>query len=259
MGGESCGGEEGEDEEAAHADQYSSPARPEGVHVAKEVAGLRRPRRRQIPGRKDRKKSESRGKSHRWAGFILARMDVERVRAYLLGLPHVVETMQWGDNLVFWVGDKAVGGRMFCLLNLDARSRGVISYSAGAERYGELVELEGFFPAPHMARIYWVAVERWDVLRNAEWERELRAAYEITLGKLPKGVRAVLELPERERGKVVAERRKVLAWKAEAEVAAKAAAKEAARKGKVSGKNVAVKKAAGKKVVGKKAPGKRGV
>ncbi len=227
--------------------------------MAKEVAGLRRPRRRQIPGRKDRKKSESRGKSHRWAGFILARMDVERVRAYLLGLPHVVETMQWGDNLVFWVGDKAVGGRMFCLLNLDARSRGVISYSAGAERYGELVELEGFFPAPHMARIYWVAVERWDVLRNAEWERELRAAYEITLGKLPKGVRAVLELPERERGKVVAERRKVLAWKAEAEVAAKAAAKEAARKGKVSGKNVAVKKAAGKKVVGKKAPGKRGV
>jgi predicted DNA-binding protein (MmcQ/YjbR family) len=223
------------------------------------VAGLRRPRRRQIPGRKDRKKSESRGKSNRWAGFILARMDVERVRAYLLGLPHVVETMQWGDNLVFWVGDKAVGGRMFCLLNLDARSRGVISYSAGAERYGELVELEGFFPAPHMARIYWVAVERWDVLRNAEWERELRAAYEITLGKLPKGVRAVLELPERERGKVVAERRKVLAWKAEAEVAAKAAAKEAARKGKVSGKNVAVKKAAGKKVVGKKAPGKRGV
>ena len=191
-------------------------------------------------------------------------MDVERVRGYLLGLPHVVETMQWGDNLVFWVGDKAVGGRMFCLLNLDARSRGVISYSAGAERYGELVELEGFFPAPHMARIYWVAVERWDALRNAEWERELRAAYEITLGKLPKGVVAALALPERELGKLIAERRKVLAGKAAAEVAAKAAAKEAARKGKVSGKDVsgksvAVKKAAGKKAVGKKAPGKRGV
>ena len=191
--------------------------------------------------------------------LILSRMDVEKARTFLLGLPHVVETMQWGDNLVFWVGDKAVGGRMFCLLNLDARSRGVISYSAGAERYGELVELEGFFPAPHMARIYWVAVERWDALRNAEWERELRAAYEITLGKLPKGVVAALALPERELGKLIAERRKVLAGKAAAEVAAKAAAKEAARKGKVAGKNVAVKKVAGKKVVGKKAPGKRGV
>jgi hypothetical protein len=37
-------------------------------------------------------------------------MDVERLREYLLRLPHVVETMQWGANLVFWVGDKAIGG-----------------------------------------------------------------------------------------------------------------------------------------------------
>jgi hypothetical protein len=28
-------------------------------------------------------------------------MDAERVREYLLRLPHVVETMQWGANLVF--------------------------------------------------------------------------------------------------------------------------------------------------------------
>ena len=40
-------------------------------------------------------------------------MDAERVREYLLQLPHVVETMQWGANLVFWVGDKAIGGKMF--------------------------------------------------------------------------------------------------------------------------------------------------
>jgi len=191
--------------------------------------------------------------------LILSRMDVEKARTFLLGLPHVVETMQWGDNLVFWVGDKAVGGKMFCLLNLDAGAQGVVSYSAGPERFAELVEVEGMKPAPYMARIHWVAAERWDALRNAEWERELRAAYEITLGKLPKGVVAALALPEQELGKLIAERRKVLAGKAAAEVAAKAAAKEAARKGKVSGKNVAVKKVAGKKVVGKKAPGKRGV
>ncbi len=156
-----------------------------------------------------------------WAGDILTRMDVERARRFLLGLPHVVETMQWGDHLVFWAGDKAIGGKMFCLINLDAGAHGVVSYSAGAERFAELVELEGVVPAPYMARIYWVAVERWDVLRNSEWERELRAAHAITLGKLPKGVRAVLELPERELGKVVAERRKVLAKRAEAKVGGK--------------------------------------
>ena len=138
----------------------------------------------------------------------------------MLGLPHVVETMQWGDNLVFWVGDKAVGGKMFCLLNLDAGAHGVVSYSAGPERFAELVEVEGIGPAPYMARIHWVAVERWEVLRNAEWERELRAAHAITLGKLPKRVLAVLRLPERARAKVIAERRKVLAerkkcWRSE--------------------------------------------
>jgi predicted DNA-binding protein (MmcQ/YjbR family) len=138
-------------------------------------------------------------------------MDVERARGFLMGLPHVVETMQWGDNLVFWVGDKAIGGKMFCLLNLDAGAHGVVSYSAGPERFAELVEQEGMVPAPYMARIHWVAAERWDVLRNAEWERELRAAHAITLGKLPKGVCAVLAMPERARAKVIAERRKVLA------------------------------------------------
>jgi hypothetical protein len=49
------------------------------------------------------------------------------------------------------------------------------------------------------------------VLRNAEWESELRAAHAITLGKLPKGVREVLGMSERVRAKLIAERRKVLA------------------------------------------------
>ncbi len=144
-------------------------------------------------------------------------MDVERARGFLLGLPHAVETMQWGDHLVFWVGDKAIGGKMFCLLNLDAGARGVISYSAGAERHAELVEREGIIPAPYMARIYWVAVERWGALRNAEWEEALSAAHAMTLAKLPKRVREVLEMPERARAKLIAEKRKVLAEKAVAE------------------------------------------
>jgi len=141
-------------------------------------------------------------------------MDVERARGFLLGLPHAVETMQWGDNLVFWVGDKAVGGKMFCLLNLDAGAHGVVSYSAGPERFAELVEREEIVPAPYMARIHWVAVQGWGALRNAEWEEELRAAHAITLAKLPKGVRAILEMPVKAREKLIAERRKVLAAKA---------------------------------------------
>ena len=61
---------------------------------------------------------------------------------------------------------------MFALVNLDADGKAVISYSAGPERYSELLEAEGIIPAPYMARIYWVAVERWDVFRLTEWETE---------------------------------------------------------------------------------------
>ena len=142
-------------------------------------------------------------------------MDAERARAFLLKLPHAVETMKWGDNLVFWVGDKAIGGKMFCLVNLEGVPRQVMSYSAGPERYAELLEREGVAPAPYMARIHWVAVEQWSALRNAEWESELRAAHAITLAKLPRRTCDVLALPERARARLIADRRKLLAKRAE--------------------------------------------
>jgi predicted DNA-binding protein (MmcQ/YjbR family) len=154
-------------------------------------------------------------------------MDAERARAFLLTLPHVVETQQWGDNLVFWVGDKAIGGKMFCLINLDrggldVERQGVVSYAAGAERFHELLERDGLSPAPYMARIFWVAAESWSALRRAEWEEQFRTAHEMTLGKLPRKTLDVLALPTKAREKIVAERRKLLAAKAEKEKAAKA-------------------------------------
>lgn len=138
-------------------------------------------------------------------------MDVERLRAFLLKLPHVVETMQWGANLVFWVGDKAIGGKMFALINLDSDGKGVISYAAGAERYADLLEIDGLLPAPYMARIYWVAAEHWNVFRPAEWEQQLRAAYDLTLAKLPPRTRTVLAMPKAKQKQLITERRKLLA------------------------------------------------
>jgi predicted DNA-binding protein (MmcQ/YjbR family) len=150
-------------------------------------------------------------------------MDAERIRAYLLTLPHSVETMQWGANLVFWVGDKAVGGKMFALINLDGeedqkrdKTSPVISYAAGPQRYSELLEVEGVIPAPYMARIYWVAVERWSVFRAAEWEQQLHAAHNLTFNKLPPRTRAVLALPATQQKRLIADRKKLLAARAAA-------------------------------------------
>ncbi len=143
-------------------------------------------------------------------------MDAERIRAFLLKLPHVAETMQWGANLVFWVGDKAIGGKMFALVNLDGDGRAFISYAAGPERYAELVERDGVFPAPYMARIFWVAVEQWNVFRPAEWEEQLLAAHAITLNKLPPRTRAVLAMPVAKQRQLLKERRKLLEERAKA-------------------------------------------
>ena len=146
-------------------------------------------------------------------------MDIERIRSYLLSLPHVLETAQWG-GLVFWVGDKAIGGKMFAMMRLDqdeslerSEKARVISYLVGPERYPELLEVDGIFPAPYVARIFWVAVSGWNVFRKAEWERELSAAHALTLAKLPPKVRAALGLPAAEQKRLIAERRKLQAAK----------------------------------------------
>jgi predicted DNA-binding protein (MmcQ/YjbR family) len=153
--------------------------------------------------------------------------------------------MQWGSNLVFWAGDKAVGGKMFALVNLELGEHGVISYAAG-DRFYELIEHEGIKPAPYMARIFWVAADGWSVWRNSEWEDELRTAYERTFAKLPPRTRTVLALPERERNKIIAARRKELAAQAEAQSEKKAAATAAKKAAKAVSPKKATKTSAKK-------------
>jgi predicted DNA-binding protein (MmcQ/YjbR family) len=144
-------------------------------------------------------------------------MDAERTRAFLLKLPHVTETMQWGHNLVFWVGDKAVGGKMFALVNLDDdQHRRVISFAAGPERFAELVEIEGIIPAPYSARNHWVAAIHWKVFRNPEWEQHLRHAHAIIWAKIPARTKAVLALPPAQRKALLAARKQQLAERAAA-------------------------------------------
>lgn len=119
-------------------------------------------------------------------------MDAESLRAFLLTLPHVAETMQWGDNLVFWTANKSQGGKMFAVLVLDS-PRAVLSFAAGPERFAELIEREGIFPAPYLARAHWVALERWDALPAAELKSLLRDARDLVYAKLPARTRSRIE------------------------------------------------------------------
>jgi predicted DNA-binding protein (MmcQ/YjbR family) len=141
-------------------------------------------------------------------------MDAERLREYLLQLPHVVETMQWGANLVFWVGDKAIGGKMFALLNLDDDQKAVLSFAAGPERYAELLETEGIFPAPYLARAHWVAIRDWGVFRRGELEELLKHGRGLIYEKLPKRTKEVLAMPAAAQRRLLVDRKKLLAARA---------------------------------------------
>jgi predicted DNA-binding protein (MmcQ/YjbR family) len=143
-------------------------------------------------------------------------MDNERIRALCLALPHVTETLNWGHHLVYFVGDRDIGGKMFSMTDLDGSGTGVLWFHCGAERFHELLENEGICASPYLARAYWVTLERWDALRPREIEDELRRAHALIYEKLPKRTKAILAMPEKERTRLIRERKKLLAERAKA-------------------------------------------
>ena len=138
-------------------------------------------------------------------------MDNERIREICMALPHAAETVNWGHHLVYWAGDRDIGGKMFAMTDLDGTGFGVLWFHCGAERFHELLETEGISASPYLAKAYWVTLERWDALRPREIEQELRRAHALIFEKLPKRTRAVLAMPEKERKKLISERKKKLA------------------------------------------------
>jgi predicted DNA-binding protein (MmcQ/YjbR family) len=135
-------------------------------------------------------------------------VDNERVRAICMAMPHVAETLNWGHHLVYFVGDREIGGKMFAMTDVDGTGFGVLWLHCGAERFHELQEREGISASPYLARAHWVTLERWDVLRPREIEEELKRAYELIYAKLPARTKKVLAMPEAERKKIIRERKK---------------------------------------------------
>ena len=138
-------------------------------------------------------------------------MSVDWIREFCLSLPHATEQVQWGDHLVFKIG----GLKMFAIVALHPDGNRM-SLKTSPEKFAELTEIPGIVPAPYAARNFWVALERWDVLRRTEIEDLVREGYALVFAKLPK--------------------------KAQAELSSKPAAKKAPAKTKLTKKKVAKKK-----------------
>src|SRR5258708_10198510 len=103
-------------------------------------------------------------------------MDAERMRAMLLKLPHVAETVAWSTYVLFWAADKSIGGKLFAMMNPVNETNGGITYAAGPERDAELLEREGVSHSVEFPRSQWVQVERWHVFRPAGRHAQMDAA-----------------------------------------------------------------------------------
>jgi predicted DNA-binding protein (MmcQ/YjbR family) len=119
----------------------------------------------------------------RHKGFNQKLMNRESVRTFCLTLPHVTEDVQWGADLLFRIGNK-----MFTVVSLEPGHGHCMSFKCTPEMFAELTEREGIVPAPYVARYHWVALERFDALKDSELKHLLKTAYELVKAKLPKKV-----------------------------------------------------------------------
>ncbi len=111
---------------------------------------------------------------------------IDFVRRCCRSLPHVTETVQWGENLVF-----KIGGKIFAILALEPG--GVwLSFKTSPADFAELVERPDIIPAPYLARASWVALESEEAIPAAELKARIRTAYELVAAALPKKTKATL-------------------------------------------------------------------
>lgn len=115
-------------------------------------------------------------------------MDIEQVRKFCLSLPHATERVQWGNDLLFCIGEK-----IFAVVGLDNSYSVKMSFKCTPEKFAELVELDGIIPAPYVARYHWVALEDFDAIPQRELKELLKNAYTLVRDKLPKKTLATLK------------------------------------------------------------------
>ena len=110
-------------------------------------------------------------------------MSLDLVRRCCRSYPHVTESVQWGDNLVF-----KVGGKIFAVASLEPADIW-LSFKCDPEDFATLAERPGIIPAPYLARAHWVALETEDALSATELKQRLRNSYDLVSAKLPKKTR----------------------------------------------------------------------
>ena len=114
-------------------------------------------------------------------------MSLEMIQSYCSALPHVTQTIQWGDHLVF-----KVAGKIFCIAGTVEPASA--SFKVTEEDFETLTEREGIKQAPYSAKRQWAQVDEPRFLSKAEWKHYLEKSYQLVVAKLTKKLRTELGL-----------------------------------------------------------------
>ena len=94
-------------------------------------------------------------------------------------MPFVAEDIKWGHDLVF-----SVGGKMFCVVGLD-QSPTTASFKVKEEEFEEICSLDGFMPAPYVAKYKWVLIDDVRKMNKKDWIYYINQSYQLVRDKLP--------------------------------------------------------------------------
>jgi predicted DNA-binding protein (MmcQ/YjbR family) len=106
-------------------------------------------------------------------------MTVEEIRNICLSMKGTEESIKWENHLCFTIGDK-----MYFVINPDNFPING-SFKTTPEIFDDLTDLEGFIPAPYLAKHYWVHYDNIERLNKKQWTEHIQRAYNLILEKLP--------------------------------------------------------------------------
>ncbi|OLY92660.1 hypothetical protein BUE76_12760 [Cnuella takakiae] len=114
-------------------------------------------------------------------------MELETLQAICMQIPRATESVKWDHNLVF-----AVGGKMFCITNLDGPL--MFSVKVPPDSFEEWTLLPGIIPAPYLARAKWIQVQQPGNLSRSEIEDLIKESYRLVVAGLTRQMKKELGL-----------------------------------------------------------------
>lgn len=115
-------------------------------------------------------------------------MTVEDIQSICRKHHGVTEDIKWEDHLCFSVG------RKIFLITAPDRVPCSASVKVSEEAFDEISGMEGFMPAPYLARYKWVRMDDISRLSRKQWEEYIDTAYHLVASRLPLKVKRQIGL-----------------------------------------------------------------